>query len=165
MKNTEQETVSMTKKLTKKHLIIGIAFLLIVAVFAILYFNSVGYLKKKITSKTWYASYTTWVYNPNEKIDIDSTDLSISASDLNNKETVAVEALNMYLNGDVEIVYFTPTEGDILFDKKDVHEWELMKDKTLKIGDKYYKWKEDWHLFGNKLVIVDREYSVKDPRD
>lgn len=155
----------MTKKLTKKHLIIGTAVLLVVAVSTILYFNSVGYLKKKITSKTWYASYTTWVYDPNEKIGIGSTDLSISTSDLKNKETVAVEALNMYLNGDVEIVYSTPAEGDILFDKRDVREWELMKDKTLKIGDKYYKWKEDWHLFGNKLIIGDREYSVKDPRD
>ncbi len=140
--------VKNKKSLNKRTVIlIAIGIVCICAITAIIYFNSTNYLKKKLTNDEWY-----------ENVMMDRTSGSSSVIHFRVDGTgyrelyYRYDTINIFGDKDVSLPYYQ--NKDISFT------WELLSDKTLRIDDQYYKYKEEWRFdrdYG--LIIKDTKYD------
>ena len=138
--NVNTLEVNKVKSFLTKHkikIILGLVIVCIVS--AVIYFNSVTYLEKKLTKHTWYAppNYSDWYSDG--------------------------YSYTFYSNGEVTYKYYENYNGSGWYeDYSREYDWEILDDKTLYWRGDYYRWKDEWHLTGNKLIIEDSEYYNTD---
>ncbi len=134
------------------------AVVIVLAVSLTVYFNSAHYIVKKLSSDVWYITEDSI---PPEKEDYAPLGNSFSLSDF----TEYIESMDFYSTGIVSVGtvricnYYNP-HNQRMTDKSN-EAWSLSEDKTLCFDGKVYKWKRDWRLSGNRLIIGENEYYLK----
>ena len=139
------ETNQIKSFITKHKVKIILGLVIVCIVSAVIYFNSVTYLEKKLTKYTWYQV---------PDYDTHGSGYGGYASDY-----------KFYSNGEYKhnnYAYGVYGWTNIDSERDD---WEILDDKTLCIDGVYYEWKTEWHLSGNTLSIHkydDYTYHTKD---
>lgn len=141
--NVNTLEVNKVKSFFTKHkikIILGLVIVCIVS--AVIYFNSVTYLEKKLTKNTWYQ---TPEYD----------EFGGYAS-----------SYKFYSNGEYEYEGYTLNNRGWYQSNSGDDDWEILDDKTLCMDGEYYEWKTEWHLSGNTLIIHEYDdyytYQTKD---
>ena len=135
-----------------KRLTITIGIICIGVLLLVLYFNSTLAIKNLLTKNTWYEDLTTDVtkaMTPGE-----SSVMYFRVDGTGYREIyMRYHTINAFGNDDVSLPYYQ--RKDISFT------WEVLSDKTLRIDNHYYKFKEEWDydIINRRLVIGKAEYD------
>ncbi len=101
------------------------------------------YLEKKLTGSVWYSE--PYDYGSSYRPGYERADIYTFRS-----------------NGECEVKHFKKTDSPWWYDDDYTKDWEILEDKTLCFGDKYYEYGEDWYFKGGKLIIDDKTFYKED---
>ena len=127
------ETNQIKSFITKHKIKIILGLVIVCIVSAVIYFNSVTYLEKKLSKQTWYRVPK---YDQNECYGMIGN----------------ASSYRFYSNGEYKYnSYEKIGNSEWHEDYSERDDWEILDDKTLCIDGVYYEWKTEWYLSGNTL--------------